>query len=117
MEFLGLKIYQWLVIFFAAFALSRVAMQKKQKNFSWNEFFFWMIIWFGLIIVAFSRNILQYIANFLEIDRGVDILIYASIVLLFYMVYRLYAMVDRQHQEITTLVSKIAIEKAKNKKK
>ncbi len=117
MEILGLKVYQLLVILFAVFALSRVVMQRRQKNFSWNEFFFWSIVWIGLVIVSFSRPYLQDIANFLEIDRGVDILIYGSITLAFYMVYRLYAIVDRQQQEITSLVTKIAINNSRENKK
>ena len=117
MEIFGLKVYQLVVIIFAFFALSRVIMQKREKNFSWNELFFWSIIWIGLIVVSFSRQYLQDIADFLAIERGVDILIYGSITLMFYMVYRLYAMVDKQQQEITKLVSKIAIDNAKKKNK
>lgn len=116
MKIFGLEVFQMIVILFTVFALSRVMMQKRQNNFSWNELFFWSIIWVGLVIVSFSRDYLQNIAEFLGISRGVDILIYGGITFLFYMVYRLYAIVDQQQQEITTLVTKIAINNAKDKK-
>lgn len=109
--------YQIIVIIFAIFALSRVILQRKNKNFSLNEFIFWSMIWVGLILVSFSQPYLQIIADFIGISRGVDILIYGGITVLFYMVYRLYAMVDRQQQEITKLVSRIAVDKVKKGKK
>lgn len=112
-----MEIYQILVIIFAVFALSRVMLQRKARNFSFNEFLFWAGIWIFLIIVSFSQPALQIIADFIGISRGVDLLIYGGITILFYMLYRIYAKVDRQQQEITKLVSEIAVKNAKDKKK
>ena len=109
-------IFQILVIIFAVFALTRVLMQKKQKNFSLNEFLFWSVLWVGVIILSFSRDILQRIAVFVGIANGGSLLTYTGITLIFYMVYRLYAKVDNQQQEITALVTKIAINNAKKKR-
>jgi small membrane protein len=110
-------IFQILVIIFAVFALTRVFLQKRQKNFSLNEFLFWSVLWAGVIVLSFSRDILQRVALFVGIANGGNLLMYSSITLIFYMVYRLYAKVDSQQQEITSLVSKIAINNAKKKKK
>ena len=111
-----IKIFQILIIIFAIFALSRVFLQRKQKNFSSGEFLFWSSIWVFVILISFSKPLLQTIADYIGISRGVDLLIYGGILLLFYMVYRLYAKFDKQEQEITQLVTKIAIENAKTKK-
>lgn len=110
------EIFQIALIVFAVFALTRVILQKRQKNFSWNEFYFWAVIWVCLIVVSFIQPLLQWTANLIGISRGVDILIYGGITVIFYMVYRLYAKVDSQQQEITELVSKIAINNARKKK-
>jgi hypothetical protein len=101
---------------FAVFALTRVFLQRKSKNFSFGEFLFWSSIWVFVILVGFSKPILQRIADYVGISRGVDLLIYGGILLLFYMVYRLYAKIDKQEQEITQLVTKIAVDNAKKKK-
>lgn len=112
-----MEVFQILIILFAFFALSRVFLQRKSKNFSKNEFLFWSSIWVFLIFVSFSKPLLEIISKILGFSRGVDILIYGGITLLFYMLYRLYAKVDKQQQEITTLVSKIAINNTKKGKK
>lgn len=116
MQIFGLRLFQVIVIVFAVFALTRVMMQRKNKNFSINEFIFWSLIWIGLIAVSFSKPLLQDIADLIEIQRGVDLLIYGSITMLFYMLYRLYAKVDSQQQEITKIVTKSAINNSKKKK-
>ena len=59
-----LEIYQIIIMIFAVFALSRVILQKKSKNFSFNEFIFWSGIWVALILVSFSNPFLS--ANFLK---------------------------------------------------
>lgn len=111
-----MEIFQILIIIFAVFALSRVYLQRKAKNFSVNEFIFWSLIWLFLIAVSFSVALLQTLADFLGISRGVDLLIYGGITVLFYMVYRLYAKIDQQQQEITKLVTEVAIKNVKKKK-
>ena len=79
---------------------------------------FWSVVWVFLIGVSFSVPILNAAADFLGFSRGVDLLVYGGIMLLFYMVYRLYAKVDQQQQEITMLVTRIAVNKAmKGKRK
>ena len=96
MQIFGIRLFQVIVIVFAIFALTRVMMQRKNKNFSINEVIFWSLIWIALITVSFSWSFLQKTAELLEIQRGVDLLIYGSITILFYMVYRIYAKVDNQ---------------------
>ncbi|PLW79471.1 DUF2304 domain-containing protein [Candidatus Woesearchaeota archaeon] len=111
-----MELFQILIIIFALFAFSRVMIQRKNKNFSFNEFIFWGGIWIVLIAVSFSKPILTYAAGILGFSRGVDILIYGGIIVLFYMLYRLYAKVDKQQQEITELVNRIAVDNPKKKK-
>jgi hypothetical protein len=111
-----MEIFQILIIIFSVFALTRVYLQKKQKNFSFNEFIFWTLIWGFAILVSFSKPVLEPISSILGFSRGVDVLIYGGIFLLFYMVYRIYAKIDIQQQEITALVKRIAIDNARKKR-
>ena len=50
-----------------------------------------------------------YVADILGVGRGVDALMYISIVVLFYLIYRLYAKVDTLERQITYIVREIAI--------
>jgi small membrane protein len=114
MEF---NIVQILIIVFALFAWSRGILRLRDKDISVGEFAFWSIIWAVVIFAAVFPHIIALISSKVGIGRGVDLAIYVSIILLFYLVFRLYVKTDNQDREITKLVREIAIRDAKKKKK
>lgn len=50
------------------------------------------------------------IASKLGVGRGVDVVIYVSLMVLFYVVFRLFIKIEEVEREITTLVRKLAID-------
>jgi len=107
---------QIIAIIFALFAISRVILRVRDKKLTINEFIFWCIIWAALILLAIFPWITVQLSGFLGFKRGLDLLIYISIAVLFYLVFRIYVKTEEQEQRITTLVRELAIKK-KNKKK
>lgn len=70
---------------------------------------FWTCI-FGLGFTAeLFPNLTTEIAQKAGITRGVDAVVYTSIALLFYLVFRLYVYLEDIRKEITTLIRMIAI--------
>jgi len=104
---------QILAIVFALFAFSRAYLLFKNSKINWKEFVFWTVIWVAIIIVSLSTQIMALISEFLGVERPVDAFIYLSIILLFYLVYRIYAKFDHVEHEITLLVRKISMKKKK----
>jgi len=94
---------------FALFALSRVILQLKRRSMTLNEGLFWMFVWGSVVVFLIFPEFFGYIANILGVGRGVDALMYISIVVLFYLIYRLYAKVDTLERQITYIVREIAI--------
>ncbi|MGV8150723.1 MAG: DUF2304 family protein [Candidatus Woesearchaeota archaeon] len=111
-----ITILQILLILFAIFAWSRAALRLKKKDISLGGFIFWSLIWLTVIIFSSLPGILEWLSKILGIGRATDLAIYVSIVLLFYLLFRLYVRLDTQNQEITKLVREIAIKKEKKKK-
>ena len=104
-------IIQFASVVFVTFAVSRALLRAKDKKIGLGELFFWLAIWTGLIFVVFFPDFTTYIASLLGIGRGVDVVIYMSIALLFYMIFRLYVKIDEMEKEITKLVREIALKK------
>ncbi|NPA63144.1 MAG: DUF2304 family protein [Methanococci archaeon] len=96
-------------VVFALFALSRVIMQIKKRNINIDEGIFWIFIWSSVVIFLLFPECFGYLANFLGVGRGTDALIYISMVVLFYLIYRLYSKVDALEKQITHIVREIAI--------
>ena len=55
------------------------------------------------------------IARSVGIGRGADAVVYTSIVLIFYLVFRLYIYLQDIRQEITTLIRKLALKQLSEK--
>jgi len=104
---------QILAIIFALFAFSRAYLLFKNSKINWKEFVFWAIIWITIIVVSLSTQIMTLISESLGVERPVDAFVYLSIILLFYLVYRIYAKFDQVEHEITLLVRKISYKKKK----
>ena len=62
-------------------------------------------------------NFTTWLANKIGIGRGADAVIYLSLAIIFYLVYRTNVFVENIRQEITELSRKIALEMEENEKK
>jgi hypothetical protein len=106
-----LTIIQIIFVIFSLFAFSRVFINIRDKNLREKEAFFWLIFWGIAIIVLLYPGVSTTISEFLGIERGVDLITYSGLILLAYMIFRLYAKQTRIERNITKIVRTIAIKK------
>ncbi len=111
-----ISILQAIVLIFVLFVLSRVIIKFRQGKINTYEMIFWSIVWVAVAIVLFIPQITNPIAEFLNIGRGIDVAVYLSIVLLFYLVFRLYVKVDALNHNLTKVVRETAVKKRDRKK-
>jgi hypothetical protein len=113
-----MQIVQVILILFAIFALSRALLRFKDNALSIRDFVFWLILWLGVISVAFVPSMIMRVSELFGIGRGVDLILYSGMVILFYLMFRLYVKIENQKKEITLIVRNLAIKKGleKNKK-
>ena len=104
---------QILAILFALFAISRTYLRLRESKLSMGQFVFWLILWLGMVVLAFIPEVASYLSESVGINRPIDAIIYASIVLLFYLIFRLYIMLNDIETEITQLVTALALRKKK----
>ncbi|MFH1770954.1 MAG: DUF2304 family protein [archaeon] len=107
---------QVIAIIFAIFAYSRVILRFKDKKMSNLEFLFWSIIWISIIVFASIPQVVNSLANVFGIERPIDLVVYVSIVLLFYLMFRIYVKIESHEQDITKIVRTVAIKESKKKK-
>lgn len=108
---------QIIIIIFALFALSRAVLKFKDNKLTKNEFIFWIIIWCAVIIVAVIPYVISPISSIFGIGRGVDLIVYISIIVLFYLMFRLYVKLESVEKEITLVVRRIAMKNKPKKKR
>jgi hypothetical protein len=108
---------QFLLIFFLVFAISRVYLRAKEGTLKTGEILFWASIFITAIIGIIDPSFTTFVARQFGIGRGVDLVLYLSIILLFYLIFRTNVMIENLRHEITKLVQEIALLKAAEKKK
>jgi small membrane protein len=101
---------------FIVFAVSRVILRMKDHKLTFAELFFWLSVWACMIVVVFFPQVTEFFASLLGIGRGIDVIIYVSIALLFYLVFRLYIKIVELEREITLLVRELSLKNGKGRK-
>lgn len=107
---------QIILIIFLLFAVSRVFLQLKNGNLTFLNFIFWSAIFFGAIIGIINPSLTTKIAKLLGIGRGTDVVLYFSIVILFYLLFRLYIYVESLKHELSDIISELSLKEDKKKK-
>ncbi|MDO8487467.1 MAG: DUF2304 family protein [Candidatus Curtissbacteria bacterium] len=97
-----------LVLFF----ISRVVLRAREKVIPAKTAVFWSIIWLSALIGILLPKTTTQLAGIFGVGRGVDIIVYISLVLLFYLVFRVYVMIEDLRRDITSLVRQIALQNA-----
>lgn len=104
---------QTILIVILGFALSRVWVRFRGGQVSLIASGFWTIIFAVALVGVVSPEYISLVANLVGIGRGVDLVLYLSVVILFYLVFRIYVMLEDLRHEITKLIRKIALENSK----
>ena len=104
-----------IILIFAVFALSRTVLRFKDKAIEWKEFVFWTIVWVILIALVILKHKLGFLTKVLGLTDPFKTAVIVAIVILFYLMFRLYVKTDKTEQAITKIIRNIAINKTKKK--
>ena len=93
------------------FVLWRSYVAYKRKNLSDSFFVVWAIFWSGVLVLIFQQDLVSQVAYMLGISRGVDLVIYISLIIIFFIFYRVLVLLNEVDQKVTKIVRKLAIDK------
>ena len=110
-------VIQLVLIAFALFALLRVFAQYRAQKVSSGWFCTWTLLWVLVIVVVLVPDVTNFFAAAAGVGRGADLVVYVSLAVLFYSLFRLAVRQEQLHRELTELVRKIAVENAERGKK
>jgi len=73
----------------------------------------WIGFWITVLVAVFLPGLMDVIANYVGVGRGVDFAVYLSVIVLFYLIYRIYTHLMRIEKQLTDIVRKDAIRNVK----
>ena len=106
-------IFKGILILFALVAIRKTIRQYRAQKVSAHWFVVWSLFWIGVVAVALWPHVTDQVVAWAGVERGADLIVYLSIVFLFYAVYRMLERMERQRRELTDLVRQLAIHEAK----
>ncbi|QUH24135.1 DUF2304 family protein [Methanobacterium alkalithermotolerans] len=74
---------------------------------------FWIIIWIMVILISFFPQETTIFANIFGIGRGLDFIIILGLIGCYYLIFKIYTMIERLESDISQLVREIAIKNEK----
>ena len=88
----------------------RLIVQKKKKKINKNEFSVWLSFWLiGALAIIFIRQIDQLVISLGFSGSGINFLLYLTIIILFYLVFKLRLSLAKTESSITELARQIAL--------
>lgn len=87
----------------------QLALKVIKDKASIVKILFWLIFWGGaLVIIWLPTDLLDRFGNLFGVGRGIDVLVYFAIIILFYTILKLNSRMDKLEKNITKLVREIA---------
>ncbi len=71
----------------------------------------WTIIWLGIIWISLFPESTNVLAVLTGIGRGLDAVLIFGLILSYYLIFKMYGMLENMDKEITLLVREIALQR------
>ncbi len=105
-----MSLFSLFIITFAVFAFTRAFLQFKKGALTIAWLLFWLVFWVLVALVAFLPQTTDVLARLVGVGRGADVVIYLSLIVLFYLVFRIYIKIEHVESGITRLVRSRALQ-------
>ena len=108
-----MKPIQFFLLSLVLFAVARVIQKYRQRGIQLLEFLIWLLVWLGATFVIVFPDSTNVVAALLGIWRGADLVLYTSLLAIFYLIFRIHLALDRVEQEITEIIRALALDHVK----
>jgi hypothetical protein len=86
-----------------------IVLRYRQRKIGLVVFLLWFFFWSGIeVVILFPKSTVD-IAHLVGIGRGTDLALYLSVMLIFYLLFRMYVRLEQMNREITQIVRAVAL--------
>lgn len=110
-------LYQDLGVLIGIIAIIVAILRLKNNKMSVGIAFLWIIIWLVVIWVSIFPNSTNTFATLTGIGRGLDLVLIIGLIVGYYLIFKMYGMIENMDKEITLLVREIALQRGDLKEK
>ncbi|MFH1111512.1 MAG: DUF2304 family protein [Patescibacteria group bacterium] len=107
---------QILILLFALFMWWRIYLRFKSNELTLREFVEWFILWFAVALLTIVPDTSSYLASILGVGRGVDLIVYLALLVIFYLNFRIFMRLEKNERQLAKVVRVIALKEKQEQK-
>lgn len=104
-------IYQIFGIIIGIAAIVLSILRFKEGKMTLSMLALWIFIWAMIIWISIDPQSTTFLANITGIGRGLDFVLIIGLIGCYYIIFKMYTMIENMEKEITKLVREIALQK------
>src|SRR3989339_236136 len=109
-----MSLFQIIIILASLGFVGRALIRCAKKQISLWLFLLWTALWAGVTIVAIYPVIINRLADFVGVGRGVDLIIYVAIGVIVYILFKQQIRVGKVEKDLAQMVQTKAVDEAFN---
>ena len=102
------------ILLFVVFVLYRTFLRFQHKDITGRELAVWVILWLMVGGATIYPQQTDVLAQAVGVERGADLLVYISIIVLFFVVFKVIVKLEKIDRDITAVVRHTAIKENKD---
>lgn len=107
-----ISVAQLFLLSVAVLAMGLAVIWFRQQKIGAMALLLWLFLWTGFAVVVLFPETAVVLAHLLGISRGVDLALYLSVILVFFLLFRIYVRLERVDLQITQIVRAVALREA-----
>jgi hypothetical protein len=107
-----ISIAQLFLLSLAILAMGIGTLWFRQRKIGAMALLLWLVLWIGFAVVVLFPETAVVVAHLLGISRGVDLALYLSVILIFFVLFRIYMRLEQVDRQITQIVRAVALREA-----
>ncbi|WP_414468845.1 DUF2304 domain-containing protein [Methanobacterium sp. ACI-7] len=109
------SLYQFIGVFIGIIAIILSILRFKEGRMSLGMLALWIFIWAAIIGISIYPESTNVLASLTGIGRGLDLILIIGLIGCYYLIFKIYTMIENIEKEITQLVREIALQKDETK--
>ncbi len=105
-----------IIILFIVFVFWRTFLRFRKGDITSRELVIWLIFWFLVAVATLVPKKTDIVSQWLGVERGADLLVYLSIIVLFFLVFKIIVKLGKIDRDITEIVRNTALDNERNQK-
>ena len=99
------------VLIFAVFHVINILFLWRKRKIAVKAALFWLAAWAAILVILFATPAIDALSKPVGVGRGIDLVVYSAILVLFYIIFKLTMKIDKLEGDISKLVRSIALRK------